>query len=340
MASAVSVIVPVYNEAASLAAHLGCLRAYLDERFGSDYEVVVVDDGSTDGTPGILRLASAQNPRLQVRTHDRNRGISAAIRTGIAAARGEYIVTFDADLTYAPPTIGGLVDQLDLRSADIALASPFLSNGACRKVPWLRRLLSICANRFLSYAVRGRVRTLTCLVRAYRAQVIQALLEEGRHPEVTFGVVFAAYRAGYRIVELPATLDWSRQPRRRTQRTSYVKIAHRTWEILMAGVRMRPITLLAVPGIVPGLLPAVAAGAVLLRLPRTEIVVLTACTLAVQCASLAFATLMLADSFAGNSAWKRVICSLSSSRTIKTIRGETLEPPSAMLSSPYSLRER
>ncbi|MBV8374075.1 MAG: glycosyltransferase family 2 protein [Candidatus Eremiobacteraeota bacterium] len=335
-----SVIVPVYNEAASLAAHLRCLRTALEKRFGQAYELVVVDDGSSDATPSILRLEATRDARLRVLTHQRNLGIDAAIRTGTNSAGGDYVVTFDADLTYRPASIGALVDRLEFTGADIALASPFLRDGKCRNVPWLRWLFSVCANRFLSFAVHGHFRTFTCIVRAYRAQVIRRLLEGDPRLEVTFGILLAAYRAGYRIVEIPATLDWTQQPRARSRRTSYVRLARRTWEILAAGVRIRPATLLVVPGILPGLLPAVAAAAAFLRLTPTEIATATAYTFAIQCASLGFATFALASSARWNSSWKPLICSLSNSRTIKTIRDETSESPSAMLSSPYSLRER
>jgi glycosyltransferase involved in cell wall biosynthesis len=340
MASSVSVIVPVYNEAASLAVNLRCLRVYLEKRFGHAYELIVVDDGSSDATPGILRVEAAYDARMAVLTHPRNLGIDAAIRTGAHAAGGEYVVTFDADLTYAPSTIGALVDQLERTTADIALASPFSRNGRCRNIPWMRRLFSVCANRYLSYATNGRFSTFTSIVRAYHAQAVRALIEEDPQVEVTFGVLLAAYRSGYRIVEIPATLDWTRQPRERCKRTSYFKLARRSWEILVAGVRMRPATLLVVPGILPGLLPAVAAGAMLLRLPPKEVATATASALAVQCASLAFATLTLANSVARNFAWKPLICSLSNSRTTKTIRDETSESPNTTPSLPYSLRER
>jgi hypothetical protein len=339
MASIVSVILPAYNEAASLAAHLRCLRTYLDDRFGQAYEIIVVDDGSSDGTAGVLRVEAARDPRLQVLTHQRNLGIDAAIRTGADSAGGDYVVTFDADLTYAPSTIGALVDRLERTNADIVLASPFLSDGRCRNVPWWRWLLSATANRFLSYAVHGRFRTFTCIVRAYRAQVMRALIEEDPQLEGTFGILLAAYRGGYNILEIPATLDWTHQPLHRSKRTSLIKIARRSWEILTAGVRMRPATLLVVPGLVPGLLPAVTAGAVLLRLPSTQVAAATAYTFAVQCASLAFGTFMFANSLVENSVWKRVKCSLSRSRTTRTIRDEASEQPNAMLSSPYSLRE-
>lgn len=339
MACFQSVIVPIYNEAATIGAHLARLRAYLSERFGDDYEIVAVDDGSQDATADALLVASRDVPELRVVRHARNLGLDAAIRTGIEAADGEYVVTFDADLTYAPMTIGALIDALEKHEADVALASPFLPTGECRNVPWTRRLFSVCANRFLSYAVRGRFRTLTCIVRAYRAQVARALLEENPNLDVTFGLLFAAYRSGYRITEVPATLDWSQQPKQRTKRTSFSKLARRTWAIGLAGIRMRPVTLLVIPGLIPGLLPAVAAVAFFLGLAQAQIAATTACTLAIQCASIAFASLLLADSLARDSAWKRVICSLSSSRTIRTIRDEASGRPSATLSLPLSPRE-
>jgi glycosyltransferase involved in cell wall biosynthesis len=99
-----SVLVPVYNEAATVTA---ALKRILDVEFPCEVEVVVVDDGSTDATAELL--AVVQDPRARVLHHPVNRGKGAAIRTAAEAATGDYMIICDADLEYAPEEIPKLL---------------------------------------------------------------------------------------------------------------------------------------------------------------------------------------------------------------------------------------
>jgi glycosyltransferase involved in cell wall biosynthesis len=99
-----SVLVPVYNEAATVTA---ALKRILDVEFPCEVEVVVVDDGSTDATSELL--AVVQDPRARVLHHPVNRGKGAAIRTAAEAATGDYMIICDADLEYAPEEIPKLL---------------------------------------------------------------------------------------------------------------------------------------------------------------------------------------------------------------------------------------
>lgn len=99
-----SILIPVYNEAATVSA---VLHRVLGVEFPCDVEVVVVDDGSTDGTARLLD--ALDNPRTMVVHHPRNRGKGAAIRTAAAAASGDYLIICDADLEYAPEEIPRLI---------------------------------------------------------------------------------------------------------------------------------------------------------------------------------------------------------------------------------------
>lgn len=282
-----SIVVPVYNEGAHLEEHLERLRGYLDA-FCSErcaYEIVVVDDASTDDTAAALACAQRRIPALKVLTHTVNRGMSGALATGAGSAAGEIVVAFDSDLTYAPATIGQLVDAID-GGADVALASAYARGGRCVRIPWTRAVLSRNANRFLSLATRGRIATLTCMVRAYRADLLRRLYASGRPLEGTFGLLFAALQSGARIAEIPATLDWSMQPADRARRLNVTRLLRHSWEVFCAGIRARPLLLLGVPGLIPGLLPAVATGALLARIPARETAICVAATIAVQYGSL------------------------------------------------------
>ena len=92
-----SILMPVYNEQRYLPE---ALKQALAVDYGCDVELVVVDDGSSDATPEILR--STDDPRVRVIRHERNAGKGAAIRTAATAADGDYMVILDADLEYDP----------------------------------------------------------------------------------------------------------------------------------------------------------------------------------------------------------------------------------------------
>jgi hypothetical protein len=154
-------------------------------------------------------------------------------------------------------------------------------------VPRARLAISRWANHFLSLAVRGRISTLTCMVRAYESDTAQRLLAEGAFAECTFGVLLHAYRTGVRLAEVPAVLDWSAQPRSRSARLRVRTLIARSWSVLVAGIRTRPMLLAGLPGLIPGVLPAVAAIGAALHWAPLAIARALAVTLTLQCLSLA-----------------------------------------------------
>ena len=110
-----SILMPVYNERATLAS---AVKEVLNVRFPCEVELVVVDDGSTDGTRDLYpRLGN--DPRLRVHMHERNRGKGAAIRTAAAAASGDYLIMCDADLEYTPSEIPSLLAPVIAEQAEV-----------------------------------------------------------------------------------------------------------------------------------------------------------------------------------------------------------------------------
>lgn len=107
-----SVVIPAYNEQESIPSLLERVGAAL-ERFGQPFEVIVVDDGSTDGTPGLLEAGMRHRPWLRVVRLAKNAGQSAAFDAGFKAARGGVIATIDADLQNDPEEIPRLLPMLE-----------------------------------------------------------------------------------------------------------------------------------------------------------------------------------------------------------------------------------
>jgi glycosyltransferase involved in cell wall biosynthesis len=111
----VSTLVPAYGEEATVGEVVRRLLA-LD---GLELEVIVVDDGSTDGTVAAARAAAGDDPRVRVLAHDRNRGKGAAVRTGIAESRGDIVVIQDADMEYDPADLPKVLQPLLDGVADV-----------------------------------------------------------------------------------------------------------------------------------------------------------------------------------------------------------------------------
>ncbi len=128
----VSVLVPVYNERFLAAESIRRVLAVRDPAI-RELEVIVVDDGSTDGTREILRALARERPELRYVEHDRNRGKGAALRTAIALATGDVCVPHDADLEYHPADLARLVRPFLHEQADAVFGSRFLS-GEYRRV--------------------------------------------------------------------------------------------------------------------------------------------------------------------------------------------------------------
>jgi dolichol-phosphate mannosyltransferase len=283
----VTVVVPVYNEGAAVAAHLVEIADYLflhGQAYAFDY--LVVDDGSTDETPEVLRAFARHRPSVQIVTHERNRGLGQALRTAFERAQGCYTVVLDADLSYSPDIAMQLIEALEREDADLALASAYMRGGSVVNVPWMRRILSREANRLLSLAAKGKYATFTCMVRAYRTAFLRSLSFASDGMEANAQILFAALRAQGRIVEIPARLQWNSQ-RRSSCRVPVRRLAKQTRATMRIAFAFRPALWLAVPGLFPGLLPLVVTVMLLLHVKPQTLAIGSAATIAIQYTSLA-----------------------------------------------------
>lgn len=195
----VSVVVPAYNETATLER---CLGAVYDRNPGLDLEVIVVDDGSTDQTPALM--AAQKRPGLKTLRHEHNRGKGAAIRTGLAAATGDIVLIQDADLEYDPGEYALLLEPFRAGRADVVYGSRTLHPNYTRhsfSFFWGGQVVTWATNLLFGSELTDEP---TCY-KVFRAAVLKRIdLTCTRFefcPEVTAKVLLL----GYPILEVPVS---------------------------------------------------------------------------------------------------------------------------------------
>jgi glycosyltransferase involved in cell wall biosynthesis len=189
----ISVVVPLLNEEATLEELYREIATALEPR-GEPFEVVFVDDGSTDRSLDVLHHLHDTAENVVVIHLRRNFGKAAALKAGFLEARGEIIVTIDADLQDDPAEIPQLLVKLD---EEFDLVSGWKTR---RNDPFLRRLFSRIFNATTGLISGVRLHDVNCGLKAYRAEVLQDMRLYGELHR--FIPVLAAYQ-GYRIAEIP-----------------------------------------------------------------------------------------------------------------------------------------
>ncbi len=247
----VSVVIPCLNEAESIER---CVRAALGvfEEHGIDGELLVVDNGSTDGSAMLAARAGARVVR------EPRRGYGSAYRAGFAAARGEYIVMLDADLTYDFADIPRFLDELD-GGAHFVIGNR-MENIHPGAMPWLHRYIgNPLLTGILNLFFRTGVRDAHCGMRALRADVLPALALSTTGMEFASEMVIRAAREGLSIRQLPIEYH----PREGESKLSSFRDGWRHLRFLLVH---SPTYLFLVPGAVLTLLGALIMLAVVARL--------------------------------------------------------------------------
>jgi glycosyltransferase involved in cell wall biosynthesis len=166
----ISVVVPMRNEAPNVVELYNELTSTLDG-LGRPYEILAVDDGSTDSTFALLAELQSHDSRLRVIRFRRNFGQTAAFAAGFAHARGRYIITADGDLQNDPHDIPAMIERLEKTPADIVAGwrkdrkDPFFS----------RRLPSMIANWIISHATGVKLHDYGCSLKVFRAEIVKPM---------------------------------------------------------------------------------------------------------------------------------------------------------------------
>lgn len=175
MSVALSIVIPLYNEEPNVAPLLAELSQVLAS-MPIAYEVLVIDDGSVDGTFEAVRRVQANDARVRVFRFTRNFGQTAALAAGFAYARGQFIVTFDGDLQNDPQDIPRLLDIARVHDVVCGWRKDRKDDFLTRYVP------SVAANALISAVSGVRVHDISCSLKIFRATVVKPLkLTPGMH---------------------------------------------------------------------------------------------------------------------------------------------------------------
>ena len=213
------VMLPCHNEEQNLEKLVSSLHEVLHTHI--PYQIVAVNDGSTDGTGGILHKLSEEYPII-VAEHKNNSGLASAFRTGLKLAmeqtssHEDLIVTMDADNTHDPKYIPRLAQEAG--KSEVAISSRYTHGGKQLHVPCYRVVLSRILNSLIRVLTRIPVNDATSGYRCYKASVLRKATQtfgkkliESKGFEVSYELLLKTYRCSGSIKEVPNTLDYSKK---------------------------------------------------------------------------------------------------------------------------------
>ena len=206
-----SIVIPAYNEEERLPRTLEETLAFLDQK-GFEYEVIVVDDGSSDETAHLVQKFAVNSSRVRLLTYPRNRGKGYAVRLGVLNARGNFVLYADADGATPIEEIERLQDAVD-QGTDVAIGSRAMYSKETQvKTVIHRKILGRVFNGVVNFVVVPGIADTQCGFKMFPRAVAQDIFSRQRSEGFSFDVevLFLAGKLGYKITEVP--INWTNIP--------------------------------------------------------------------------------------------------------------------------------
>jgi glycosyltransferase involved in cell wall biosynthesis len=195
--SSISIVIPAFNEERLIEATVRTIQAGL-ERFAIPYELIIIDDGSTDTTGDIMRKLAAQDRRIKVFSHPSNIGKGSALANGFGQAQMEWILFTDADMQIGISHLGAFLSHADKHDVLIGYR-------VVRTDPFIRRLLSKVYRQLASSLLGLRMRDAHCPFKLIRRDVIRGRRWATQGFLIDSELLCMVTQAGYAVQELPVT---------------------------------------------------------------------------------------------------------------------------------------
>jgi dolichyl-phosphate beta-glucosyltransferase len=227
-----SVIIPAYNEECRLGESLPVVWEYLRGRF-ADFELIVVDDGSSDATGRVVESFARDHPGVKLVAYQPNRGKGYAVRAGILEAEGALVLFSDADLSTPIEEIEALLERLDAGS-DVAIGSRAVPGSDLRvRQPWYRELAGRSFNRLARLVATPGLRDTQCGFKLFHRRAAQDVFGRMAEDGFSFDIeaLHLAIRLGYEVAEVP--VQWTHRE------GSKVRLLRDSTRMFLALIRVR-----------------------------------------------------------------------------------------------------
>ncbi len=215
-----TVVMPAYNEENIIYDNLFTVVADI-EGFAGNYEIIVVNDGSSDSTREEVLRARKENPRIKLISYKKNKGKGYAVRKGVLAADSEFTAFLDSDLDLPAYQLEGFLTKLKDSGADIAIGSK-LHKSSNIEYSAARRLMSYVYYMMVKTLFRLNVKDTQTGLKLFRTDKIQPVFEKAVIDRFSFDIeiLARANKAGLRIIELPVII----KPKRSSVRKSKISV--------------------------------------------------------------------------------------------------------------------
>jgi glycosyltransferase involved in cell wall biosynthesis len=197
VAPALSVVIPMFNEQAYVRRSVEAARSAL-AHLGGEWEIVVVDDASTDGTGALADALAREDPRVRVLHNQANRTLGGSLRAGLAAARGQIVLYTDADLPADLHQLPRALHLLDYQEAELLAGYRFDRTGEGLR----RALLARCYNLVLRVAFGLRVRDVNFAFKLIRRSLLDRITLTSEGSFIDAELILRARKAGARVIQM------------------------------------------------------------------------------------------------------------------------------------------
>ncbi len=206
-----SVVIPAYNEEKCIYDNL-FETVKIISAFKTDFELVCVNDGSSDKTLELIKAAHEKDERIRWVTYEENHGKGYAIKTGVEAANGEYIAFLDADLELNPKQLEGFMRKMFTSNADVVIGCK-LHKASQIKYPIKRKIMSIGYYIMLLLLFRLNVKDTQTGLKLFKAEVIKPIMPLLKTSGFAYDIeiLAAANKRGYKIAEMPVRVVYVRE---------------------------------------------------------------------------------------------------------------------------------